>query len=50
MGGTTKYRLSTNSVSSLLEDYELVYQALLKTQELEKENGRLKKLLLLTTI
>jgi hypothetical protein len=33
MGGTEKYRLSSNSQATLLEDYELVKQALLKAQE-----------------
>lgn len=36
MGGTVQYMFSTNSVSALLEDYELVKQALLKAQEDEK--------------
>ena len=36
MGGTDKYRLSTNSASALLEDYELVKQALTTKSKMEQ--------------
>jgi len=43
MGGTVDYRLSSNSQATLLEDYELVKQALLKAQDLETEIQILKE-------
>lgn len=36
MGGTTEYKMCSNSETLLIEDYEIVKQALLKAQEQEK--------------
>lgn len=43
MGGTEKYRFSTNSQATLLEDYELVKQALTTKSKKEQAFDVMKK-------